>query len=187
VVADASPAVDPGPPGDPESVARIICLRALNQRARTRSELADLLNRKGVPDDAASLVLNRFAEVGLIDDASLAESFAAAAHSERGLSRRAVALRLRRRGIDEPIVQGAVAQIDDESEYAAARSLVLRRGKALTGLATEVQARRLVALLGRRGYPPSLAFRVVQDVLDTWRAQPAEPVESFESPLDSPE
>lgn len=159
------PAEDLGPPGDAESVARIVCLRALSQRARTRSELAALLTRKGVPDDASSRVLDRFTEVGLIDDAALAETFASAAHADRGLSRRAVAMKLRQRGVDEPIVEQAVEQIDNASELAAARSLALRRLRTLSGLDRQVQTRRLVALLARRGYSPSLAYRVVRDIV----------------------
>src|SRR6266496_4045204 len=88
-------------PGDPESVARAICLRLLTQRARTRSELAKALSSRGVPDEAAGPVLTRFAEVGLIDDPGLAKSFALSQQRERGLSRRVVAAKLRHRGIDE--------------------------------------------------------------------------------------
>lgn len=165
MAAHEGPADDPGPPGDPESVARIVCLRALSQRARTRSELAALLTRKGVPDAASTRVLDRFTEVGLIDDAALAETFATAAHAERGLSRRAVAMKLRQRGVDEPVVAQAVAGIDTDSEWAAARALAQRRLRSLTGLDREVQTRRLVSLLARRGYAPSLAYRVVRDVL----------------------
>jgi regulatory protein len=153
-------------PGDPESVARTICLRALTQRARTRAELAGLLSRRGVPAEAAAHVLDRFTEVGLIDDAALAENFAAGAHLERGLSRRAVAAKLRGRGVDEPVVQAAVDQIDADSEYAAARAIAVRRLRSLDGLEPQVQARRVASALGRRGYPPALAFRVVKDVID---------------------
>ncbi len=111
-------------PADPESVARIVCLRLLEQRARTRAELAEALRKRGVPDDAAGAVLDRLTEVGLIDDAALAESFAAAQHRERGLARRAVAHKLRRRGVGESELEQALSQIDRDSEAAAARALV---------------------------------------------------------------
>src|SRR5579875_2228390 len=82
----------PGDPeqsvGDPEASARIICLRLLDRRARSRAELAEALRKRGIPDDAASTVLDRLADVGLIDDGALAESMAAAQHRERGLARR---------------------------------------------------------------------------------------------------
>ncbi len=153
------------PPGDPESVARAICLRALTQSARSRAELSALLRRKGVPDSAAAAVLDRLGAVGLIDDEALANTFAAAAHQERGLSRRAVAVKLRQRGIDEPVVQSALAQIDGDSELAAAHALAARKLRSLAGLEPGVQARRLVGLLARRGYSPGLALRVVKDVI----------------------
>jgi regulatory protein len=158
----------PGDPeqelGDPESVARVICLRQLDQRARSRAELADALRRRGVPDEAATRVLDRFVEVGLIDDAALAAGFAAAQHEERGLARRAVALKLRRRGLAE-VADAALAGIDADSERSRAQALVARRRPALAGLAPDVAARRLVGMLARKGYPPGLAYAVVREAL----------------------
>ncbi len=162
-----------GPPGDPETVARAICLRMLTQRARTRAELATALAKRGVPVDTAEQVLDRFTDVGLVDDASLAGTMALAQHRERGLSGRAVAVKLRRRGLDEQIVRAAVGQIDSDSERAAARRLVDRKLPSLRGLEPAVQARRLAGLLGRRGYPAGLAYEVVRDAL-TDSGQPAE-------------
>src|SRR6266705_2016002 len=119
-------------PGDPESVARAICLRLLTQRARSRAELAEALHRRGVPDDAASAVLTRYAEVGLIDDESLARNVAMGQHQERGLP--------------EHAVESAVALIDQDSEREAACRLVARKLPALRGLPEQTQARRLVGL-----------------------------------------
>ncbi|MDT4945049.1 MAG: regulatory protein, partial [Pseudonocardiales bacterium] len=59
-------------PGDPEDVARAICLRLLTQRSRSRAELAKALTARGIPAHAARSVLDRFVEVGLIDDSALA-------------------------------------------------------------------------------------------------------------------
>ena len=153
------------PPGDPESVARTICLQALTQRAQSRAELATKLCRRGIPDDAARAVLDRFTEVGLIDDDALAETYALTAHRERGLSGRAVATKLRQRGIDEPTVQAAVGRIDSDSEKAAARALVQRKLPSLRGVEPQARARRLVSLLARRGYAPGLAYQVVREVV----------------------
>ena len=152
-------------PGDPEAVARAVCLRLLTQRARSRAELADALARRGVPDDAATAVLDRFTEVGLIDDAALAETLAGAQHRERGLAGRAVAMKLRQRGLPEESVRAAVAGIDRDAERARARELVERRRRALSGLPPEVQARRLIGLLARKGYPAGLAHELVRSVL----------------------
>lgn len=165
-------------PGDPESVARVICLRLLDRRARTRAELAEALRKRDVPDDVATAVLDRFTEVGLIDDAALAGTVAAAQHRERGLAARAVAVKLRRRGVAEADVQAAVGQIDRDSEYRTARALVDKKLRSLSALDPAVQARRLVGLLGRRGYPAGLAYEVVHAALvDAGSSLPTDPIE----------
>jgi regulatory protein len=151
-------------PGDPDSVARTICLRLLTMRARSRAELADALAARDVPDDAATRVLDRFTEVGLIDDAALAASLAGAQHRERGLARRAVAAKLRQRGLADELDE-ALSGIDADSERSRARELVERRRRALAGLPAEVQARRLVSLLARKGYPSGIAYAVVREAL----------------------
>jgi regulatory protein len=154
-----------GPPGDPEEVARIVCLRMLDRRAYTRAELAGALRKRGVPSEAAERVLDRFGALHLIDDAALAEGYALAQHRERGLAGRAVAQKLRLRGVGEDDVRDAVGQIDHESERAAAQSLVQRRLRSLRGLPEPVQARRLVGLLARKGYSAGLAHDVVREAL----------------------
>jgi regulatory protein len=156
-------------PGDPEAVARTICLRLLTMRARSRAELADALSARDVPDDAAARVLDRFVEVGLIDDAALAAGLAGAQHNERGLARRAVAQKLRQRGLADELDE-ALSGIDADSERARACELVARRRRALAGLPPEVQARRLVSLLARKGYSSGLAYSVVREAL---AAEPA--------------
>jgi regulatory protein len=166
MIAEPDPAhEDPAdPPGDPQSVARAICLRLLTQRARSRAELAAALRKRGVPDDAAGTVLDRFTEVGLIDDAALAAGFASAQHEERGLARRAVAVKLRQRGLEAQL-DSALAGIDAADERERALLLVQRRRRALAGLAPEAQVRRLVGLLARKGYPSGLAYAVVREAL----------------------
>jgi regulatory protein len=152
-------------PGDPESVARAICLRLLAQRARTRAELAQALRRRGVPDEAARTVLDRFAEVGLVDDDALAENVALIQHRERGLAARAVAVKLRQRGLPDSAVEAALGLIDADSEREAARQLAARKLPALRALPPETRSRRLVGMLGRRGYSLALAVDVVRDVM----------------------
>ena len=153
---------DQDPPGDPEAVARIVCLRLLDNRARSRAELAAALRRRDVPDDAAARVLDRFTEVGLIDDAAVAQGYAGAVHRERGLARKAVAVKLRQRGFSDDVVDDAVSGIDGDAERERAAALVTRKQRSLAGLPPEVQTRRLVGLLARKGYPAGLAYDVVR-------------------------
>jgi regulatory protein len=153
---------DDGGPSDPDAVARIIVLRALERTARTRAELAETLAKRGVPEDAADRVLDRFTDVGLINDAALADGYALAQHRERGLAGRAVAQKLRSRGVPDETLRAALDQIDDASEIATAHALVARKLRSMSGLEPDAQARRLVGMLARKGYSPGLAYRVVR-------------------------
>lgn len=157
------PALDDEPAAD--SVARTIALRMLARRPCTRAELATAFARRGVPDDAAVTVLDRLTEVGLIDDAAFAAAWVGSRHAGRGLARRALATELRRRGVDEQSVREAVAEVSDDDEVAAARALVARRLPSLGRLTTDARARRLVGMLGRKGYGRGLAMRVVREAL----------------------
>jgi regulatory protein len=165
-------------------VAREICLRLLTDRARTRQELAQALRRKGVPDDAAGAVLERFDEVGLIDDAAFAGQWVRSRHNNKGLARRAIAMELRRKGVDDEVAGEALAEVDAESEEARARQLVDRKLRTVPADTPEQRkkaAPRLVGMLARKGYSGGIAYRVVREAL---AAHGAEIDELGSDPLD---
>lgn len=152
--------------GDPETVARVICLRMLDRRACSRAELATALARRGVPDFVANTVLDRFREVGLIDDLALATDFATARHAERGLAARAISLQLHRRGIDAEVIEQVTEGIDTQCEAATARALVDTRLRRMDGLDPAVQVRRLTSLLARKGYSAEITYSTVRAAID---------------------
>jgi regulatory protein len=145
------------------SVARTICLNLLTARQRTRAELEDALEKRGVPSEAAVVVLNRFAEVGLINDAAYAADFALMRHRERGLARRAIAHQLKEKGVAADLVDAALAPVDVASEREMAYSLVRRKARSMRHLPPDVQRRRLVGMLARKGYGPGISFEAVNE------------------------
>ncbi|CAO5149044.1 Regulatory protein RecX [Frankia sp. AiPs1] len=151
---------------DPAVVAREICLRQLATRARSRAELAATLRRRGVAEDVAEAVLDRLTAVGLIDDSAFAADYVSSARSRRGLGRQALAAELRRRGVQPDVVRVATESVSGEEEENGARDLVRRRSAAMRGLPAPVRARRLLAVLARRGYSAQLAARVVREELE---------------------
>jgi regulatory protein len=156
-----------GPDADPESVARKILLDQLTGRARTRKELADKLASKQVPDEIAARLLDRFEEVGLIDDGAFARLWVDQRQSAdgKGLARRALAQELRRKGIDDETAREALDEIDPAAEEASARALVRRKLRSLSRFDDTTATRRLVGMLARKGYSSGLAFSVVRDEL----------------------
>ena len=151
---------------DPEDRARQLCLRLLTGRPRTRAQLAEAMQRRGVPDDAAAAVLARFTEVGLIDDAAFARAWVESRHHGRGLARRALSAELKQRGVDGQDISAAVSALDPADEIATARRLVDKGLAASRGKPLPTRIRRLVGLLARKGYPAPIAYRVVREAID---------------------
>ena len=155
-----------GQAAGPEAVARQICLRMLASAPRTRAQLAGVLRRRGVPEDAAEAVLGRFADVGLIDDAMFASAWVESRHYGRGLSGRMLSAELRTRGVPADDIKAAVGGLDPEQEIATARGLVARRLAATRGEPTPTRVRRLIGVLARKGYSQALAYRLAREALE---------------------
>ncbi|MFI7443952.1 regulatory protein RecX [Nonomuraea indica] len=147
-------------------MARAICLRLLTMAPKTRAQLAQALRKRDVPEEAAEAVLDRFSELGLIDDEAFAEAWVDSRHHGRGLAKRALAAELRQRGVDSETVNEAVERLDPDQELETARRLVERKLASTRTLDTQARTRRLAAMLARKGYAPGLAFRVVKEALE---------------------
>jgi regulatory protein len=158
----ADPAI---PDADPEAVGRRILLRRLTDRPRSRAELAEALAKRDVPDEIATSLLDRFEEVGLVDDEAFARTWVQTRLGNKGLARRALGAELRRKGVADDVVRTVLDEIDGDEEVAAARRLVRRKIGSTRGLDPQVRMRRLAGMLGRKGYPPGLALRVVREEL----------------------
>lgn len=154
-----------GPQADHDAVARRILLDQLTGRARSRSELATTLARKGVPDEIATRLLDRFEEVGLVDDEAFARSWVESRQAGKGLARRALAQELRRKGVDDDVARDVLDEVDPEDEVETARALVRRKLPSVARLERDAAVRRLAGMLARKGYPPAVAFRVVREEL----------------------
>lgn len=152
--------------------ARSLALRMVERQPRTRVELARALRRRGVPDDTTEEVLDRFTDVGLIDDDAFAAAWVDSRHRGRGLARRALAEELRTRGVDGDVAAQALAAVSDDDERVAARSLVERRLRSMRDQPREVKLRRLTAMLARKGFGGAVARRVISDALQPTLGEP---------------
>jgi regulatory protein len=155
-----------GPDADPEALAREIVLRKLTAQARSRSELAKALQQRAVPEDAASAVLDRMEEVGLVDDAAFADSWVRSRQSRRHLSRRALRQELVRKGVERDDIDNALEQVDADDEHAAAKELAMKKLRSMSGMDRQVQYRRLAGALARRGFSSGITARVLDEVLN---------------------
>ena len=132
---------------------------------RSRAQLAEKMASRNVPDEVATKVLDRFTEVGLIDDAAYAEMLVRTRHNERGLARRALAQELRRKGVDTETANAALEAVQPEDEAHRALELVRRKARSTEGVDPVKRRRRLLSMLARKGYRPGVAMRAVDQVL----------------------
>lgn len=154
------------PDADPEQVARTILLRRLTAAPRSRAQLHDDLRQRGVPEDVCERVLDRFTDVGLIDDETFARMWVESRQRSRGMARPVLRQELRRKGIEGEVAEAALAEVDPDAERARAVELVRVKARSLSRLDSQARVRRLVGMLQRRGYSGTVAFSVVREVLD---------------------
>lgn len=147
--------------------AKESALRLLAVRARSRAELAQRLSAKGYSPEVTEQVLDRLAEVGLIDDADFARQWVRQRHGFSGKGRRALEQELRRKGVSQEDSAAALEGVTADDEYERATELVRRKLRSLpAGLDREKAIRRLVGMLARRGYGHSVAYAVVKSEYD---------------------
>lgn len=79
--------------------ARDIVVRQLAMMDRSRAQLSEALERRGIGPEVADEILERFEEIGLIDDAHFAEVLTRTRFAEKGASRRAILSELQRKGV----------------------------------------------------------------------------------------
>ena len=140
-------------------MARKILLDQLTGRARSRKELGDKLASKQVPDEIATRLLDRFEEVGLVDDDAFARSWVSQRQSAdgggKGLARRALAQELRRKGVDDETAREALDDVDPGAEEESRP----RAGPPQAALADPGRRHRRHPSAGRDAGPQGLLVR----------------------------
>ena len=151
------------PPLNAEQL-RELALRYVGRYATTRAKLRQYLSRKirerGWDDDRApelEPLADRFAELGLIDDAAYALAKSRSL-SARGYGKRRLADQLRHAGIEEADGADAVAHAEEAAVDAALRLAQRRRiGPFADHLADPRQREKWIAAMVRAGHGFALA------------------------------
>jgi regulatory protein len=151
---------------DQNQIAKQVLLRRLSNAPRTRKELAQDLKKKKIEEDIAKQALDRFEELGLINDQTYSENFVANTHERRKLGKKALKQQLRSKGVSEETANQAVLQISDEDEFKSALALALKKIRSIQNDDPQTQIRKIVSLLARKGYSSSLSFQVAKEVIN---------------------
>lgn len=163
-VVPGTPEPEPDPEADPEAIGRAILIRKLAAQDRTRHELASAMAAKNVPDEVAAGLLDRFEELGLVDDEAFAQRWVESRQTRRHRSRLALRRELNGKGVDRETVDEVLSTVSAEDELAAARAYAEKVSGGLSGLEPVVRRRRLTDRLARRGFGFSVISRVLKDL-----------------------
>lgn len=144
-------------PSDPYEVGRLIALRLLEAKPRTQRELRDSLMERGIPEPVADDLVARYVEVGLLDDQAYARTWIESRMRTRGLGKVALRQELRRRKVDDDVIEAALAEVDADDTLEAAVEQARRRVSRYPLPLSARDEQRLMAFLMRRGHSGSMA------------------------------
>ena len=110
-------------------------------------------------------MLDRLAQVGLIDDTAFAQEWVRARRANSGKGKRALAAELRTKGVDPELISETLDSVDAGEWRVQAEQLVAAKLRRENLDDAAKVTRRLVGMLARRGYNQSMAFDVVKTQL----------------------
>lgn len=145
--------------------AENVSMHALTRRGMSRWELEKTLLSRELDAEVVEAELDRLAAVGLIDDAALAETFVRTQHERKGLGRAAITAELRRRHVDQELINAALEQIADDDEQTRANELAAKRAGQLSSYDLETAKRRLHGFLSRKGYSSAVVRTAIDEAL----------------------
>lgn len=144
-----------------EQRAKNILLHQLSRSMKTRHQLAQILQKREIPEEIALAVLDRFEQAQLIDDRVFAQAFVRS-KLEAGKAASVIRRELRNRGVAQNLIEWATAEITSEAEQQLANRLAQQRLARISNLERSVIERRLLGYLQRRGFAGQVAYQAVR-------------------------
>ncbi len=163
---------------EPESEfsrAKNIVLNQLAASAKSRAQLEKKLAEKEISEETAADVLDRFEAAKLVNDEEYAQMYVRQRAEFKKLSKSAIRRELAQKGVTGELAETALEQRSDEDERSDAHELVRKKLRLSMDFSDRKERdkimRRLVGMLGRKGFPPSMAFSVVKEEIDRFIAE----------------
>lgn len=149
-------------PEKAEQRARNVLLHQLARGAKSKHQLRKILEQREIPSEIAELVLERFDDVGLIDDQAFAETIVNSRLNFKGLAKSSIKRELVEKGVDAFIIESATNDITADTELDLAKNLAIKRYRQVAHLERVARDRRLAGYLGRKGYSSNIVFAAIR-------------------------
>lgn len=145
-----------------EEDVRQALLKLIERSNKSSGQLRTSLIEKEFPVQLVDQMIERFIEVGLIDDLALAKDFTEVAVARKSKAKSVIARELRAKNFPQEAIDEAISGIDSDSELEAAKKLAESRYRQLLKLEPEVRTRRLSSYLMRKGYTSTVVWAAVR-------------------------
>lgn len=155
-----------------EQRARNVLLHQLARSAKSAEQLRQILAKREINSQIAERVIDRFIEVGLIDDLLFAETMVSARRKFRGRSATVIRRELLQKGISKEICEQVLSSVTQEDELALACELAARKINQMSKLEPEVRRRRLAGFLARKGFSSNIVSTALKQAELALASQP---------------
>jgi regulatory protein len=145
----------------------------LSYRARSENEIRKNLSKHEIPDAVIEETLERLRREGFADDKKFASAWVENRNTFRPRGRRALALELRQKGIDDHTIESALEGIDDEALAYEAGQKKARKLKVQEW--TEFR-KKMSEFLARRGFSYSVIAPIVKRLWNEAHAEGEEQI-----------
>jgi len=133
----------------------------LSYRARSEKEIRQNLLKHEIPEEVVENTLERLRKAGLANDNDFARAWVENRNTFRPRSKKALAIELRQKGLDDEAIQASLSDVDEE---ALAYETGLKRATRLKALERSEFRKKLSEFLVRRGFSYSVVAPVVSRI-----------------------
>jgi regulatory protein len=137
--------------------------RLLKHRARSVKEARERLRRAGYPVEILERVIAEAIAQGQLDDEAFARLWVQDRLTLKPKGRVLLVRELKAKGVDDEIIERVLSELEPETEESLIRELIERQALRYTHLDLNTRKRRLYAFLRRRGFPPEMIRRALQE------------------------
>lgn len=143
------------------------CYWMLGSSDKTEKYLRDKMVKKGYPETVIDDVMDSLKEDHYVDDESFAKRFAADRLEFGNKGSRAIKFDLMRKGVAPETIAEVLEEIDDpDMEEEKARAFIAPKVARTRDVDKQKRITRLASSLARRGYDPSMSFRIVKEAVE---------------------
>ena len=148
----------------------------LSQRDLTVHEARQkMVKKQKWPSETINNVINKCVKNKWLDDVKYVENFIRSEQKWNQSGKYAIKMKLIKKGVSVDLIEEGLNNIDADHEITAAKELLIKNVAKMGGLTDEKKTQRLLGLMSRKGYPASIAYSLVREIvknpdiiLDEW-------------------